>query len=129
MSKKKDSKKNEHEIEEMPDFGNQPGPVKKRRQAPPADEGQELQPMQMQPPPPGKKGKKGGDGGATAGGGMMNFVGGGDQRGLLDNDQYDDDGDMESGHPAGKKQKSNQIRGNQDLWLLYLLFKAISLLW
>ncbi len=76
--------------------------------------------MPMQAPQKRKKGKAGNGDGA-----LMNFVGmkGPGKAGMLDNDDYDD-GDIEEGRP-----KQSKIRGNQDLWLLYLLFKAISLLW
>jgi hypothetical protein len=53
--------------------------------------------------------------------GLMNL--GGPSKGLLDN--HYDDGDIEE----GPRRRKSQVKGNQDLWLLYLLFKAISLLW
>lgn len=74
--------------------------------------------MPMQAPQRRKKGKGGNGDGAG-----MNFGGAG-KGGMLDNDY--DDGDIEEGHGRTRQSK---MRGNQDLWLIYLLFKAISLLW
>lgn len=61
----------------------------------------------------------------------MNFVGmGGGDRGLLDHDHYDED--LEGGHTRSRTPQHphhHKMRGNQDLWLLYLLFKSIAFLW
>jgi len=59
----------------------------------------------------------------------MNLGGGNKQRGGHDVEEGDDDDDDDIEHGNRPVKKRRKIRGNQDLWLLYLLFKAASLLW
>lgn len=116
MSKKRNAKKeDEAELQPMAK-----GSIQKRDEVVPQiqQEPEEISPVQK-----GKKGK--------GGRGFMNFGGGAPDKGLLDDKGHynDDDGDIEEGGRGAPKRKKSQIKGNQDLWLLYLLFKAISLMW
>jgi hypothetical protein len=85
-------------------------------------DGTEMQPMN--PPPPSGRGR-------NQPGGLMGAIGmGGGDRGILDNNDIGDDGDIEGGTTAGRNTtRQRELRGNQDLWLLYLFFKGVSFAW